>query len=144
VSALTVKIKQKKIGKVSIAGRRLLVIALDKSGSMSGSAIATAKEAIEGLVDVALQQGITDINFITYESWAVTTNLTGKTLTEMKSIIKAVQAGGGTDFPKAFQGTFNIVFLTLSHSNLRGKLFQITTIQNTRFSCVFNRRPRWS
>lgn len=79
-----------------------IIIALDNSGSMAGSAIASAKEGILDMVTYLHTAECKNITLITYQSNATRKEMLKTPLNEILGSIKTIQAGGGTSFRSAF------------------------------------------
>ena len=81
---------------------KLLIIALDKSGSMVGSGISEAKLALETLLSNV--EGCNErILFIVFDSNSELIDMTNMELENKLQVVKKVSAGGGTDFSSVFK-----------------------------------------
>ena len=84
-----------------------LIICLDNSGSMSGSGISQAKQAIQSLLQQV--QGFNEqIILITFNSHATVLDLSGQSISKQMECVERIQACGGTSFSSAFQAMTNL------------------------------------
>jgi hypothetical protein len=108
-SAITLNVK---INNVSTKiGTKQLIIVLDVSGSMSGSGIRQATEAISSLLGQV--HGHNDnITLITFNDWSIVHPLSGKSLNDQQRILSKLRAEGGTVFSRAFDEIANLQSLS--------------------------------
>ncbi|KAG2382423.1 hypothetical protein C9374_005625 [Naegleria lovaniensis] len=79
-----------------------LIICLDNSGSMAGSGISQAKQAIQTLLEQV--HGYNEqVILITFNSTATVLDLSGKSLIQQVECVQKIEATGGTSFSSAFQ-----------------------------------------
>ena len=129
IISMQLRMEGQNVEELSTKRGKLLVIALDRSGSMSGSAISEAKLALESLL-TNIDGHNERVLFIPYDTSAELIDMSRMSLTEKLNQVQRVHAGGGTDFACVFDairlytgaldGQIAIVFFTDGQDGYNG------------------------
>lgn len=90
--------------------QKRVVLVLDKSGSMSGSKMDTAKSSLVRFIGFLQAHSIREIGLLVFNDHTEFQDFTGFSLDMVKSAVGAVVAGGGTSFLATFASLRDISF----------------------------------
>jgi len=121
-------------GEVTVSkasGEKWIIVVLDKSGSMSGSAITQAKEAILQLVRAVKGDANTNAFFslMSFQSVATAHTLADQNLKTIETEVQKISAGGGTSFANIFEAlTTSLGGYTSKRNNAKHDFSEIVMI----------------
>jgi uncharacterized protein YegL len=87
----------------------MIILVVDKSGSMSGNPINQVKQALIHIVSMSNSNSNVKIQIIAYDSLATILN-TNISLANTIQSINNIKADGGTNFMSAFEKIQNILY----------------------------------